>query len=203
MAGSRQTWAVWVVGLPGSGKSTVARGIRDRLSERGEDAVLLEMDARRKVYFPDPAYTPEEREAAYRMFADEAAELVGRGENVIMDGSAHKVSMRRYARERMPRFAEVFIRCDLDEAARREAARPEGKVMADLYRKALRRQETGEAVEGLGEVIGVDVPFEMDEAAECVVDNTRLTPDETLGRVLHFLYTWLDRAYVAGADETD
>jgi len=108
-----------------------------------------------------------------------------------MDGSAYKASMRRYARQRIDRFAEIFVKCDLAEAVRRESARPGGKVMAGLYEKALRRRETGEPVEGLGDVIGVDVEFETDDAAEFVVDNTRLTPDEALGKIMHFLDTWL------------
>ncbi|MEZ7196396.1 adenylyl-sulfate kinase [Pseudodesulfovibrio karagichevae] len=184
-------WAVWVVGLPGSGKSTLARGLRDALGERGVDVVLLQMDERRKAYFPEPEYTGEEREAAYRMFAEEAAGLTCEGRNVIMDGSAHRVSMRRIAREKISRFAEIFVACDLETAMAREAARPAGKVMADLYRKALLRKETGREFDGLGAVIGVDAPFELDPLAEFVIDNSGLSKEETLGKTLHFVDTWL------------
>lgn len=194
MTGAREPWAVWVVGLPGSGKSALAKGLARCLAERGQDVVLLQMDVRRKAYFPNPSYTPQEREAAYARFAEEAAGLVAEGRNVIMDGSAYRASMRRYARTLIPRFAEIFVRCDLAEAIRRESGRPEGLVMAGLYEKALRRRETGEPVEGLGEVIGVDVPFEEDAAAEFVIDNTNLVKKETLGKTLHFLDTWLSRS---------
>ncbi len=102
--------------------------------------------------------------------------------------------MRQYARERIGRFAEVFIHCDLDEAVRRETHCPGGAVMAGLYEKALRRKETGEPVEGLGEVIGVDVEFEKGTDAEFVIDNTHLSREETLGKTLHFLDTWLASA---------
>ena len=188
---SREGWAIWVVGLPGSGKSTLARGLHDALQGRGVDAVLLQMDERRKAYFPEPKYTAEEREAAYRMFAEEAAGLVRKGRNVIMDGSAHRVSMRRIAREKIFRFAEIFVKCDLETAMAREAGRPAGKVMVDLYRKALERKETGRDFDGLGEVVGVDVPFEQDPLAELVIDNTELSKEETLGKSLHFVDTWL------------
>ena len=194
MGGRHEPWAVWVVGLPGSGKSTLADGIASHLAAQGIQVTLLRMDARRKVYFPNPAYTPEEREAAYALFADEAAELVRRGENVLMDGSAYKASMRRYARRRIARFAEIFVKCDLDEAIRRESSRPGGEVMAGLYEKALRRRETGDMIDGLGDVIGVDVEFEMDKDAEFVIDNTHLSLEQTLGKTLHFLDTWLDGA---------
>ena len=47
------------------------------------------------------------------MFADEAAELVRQGKNVLMDGSAYELAMRLRARRSIARFAEIFIQCDL------------------------------------------------------------------------------------------
>ena len=184
-------WAIWFVGLPGSGKSALARGVRAHLVELGYDPVTMQMDVLRKKYVPEPKYTPEERDFAYAAFVDEAADLVRQGRVVLMDGAAYKRSMRTYARQRIPRFAEVHVQCDLEEAMRREAGRPEGLVMADLYAKALKRRRTGEQFEGLGEVIGVDVEFEVDPGAEFIIDNTRLPKAETLRKTLHFLDTWL------------
>ncbi len=183
--------AVWFVGLPGSGKSTLARIARDALAAEGRPVVHLQMDERRKVYFPKPKYTVEEREEAYRLFVKEAAEAAEAGDIVLMDGSAYLVSMRRAARESISGFAEVFVRCSLRTAMQREAARPEGLVMAGLYAKAIKRKATGEQFEGLGEVIGVDVPFEEDPAAECAIDSETMDAEEAGRAVLTFLRTWL------------
>nr|WP_287410345.1 adenylyl-sulfate kinase [Pseudodesulfovibrio sp.] len=191
MSESVSGWALWIVGLPGSGKSTLAKGVLTSMEARGLKVALLQMDERRKSYFPHPHYTSEEREKAYVLFVNEVAELARQGKNVLMDGSAYKQSMRQYARQKLPRFAEIFVQCDLSEAIRRESDRSEGLVMAGLYAKALQRKKTGEQFEGLGEVLGVDVEFEMDPEAELVIDNTRLTAKETLGKALHFLDTWL------------
>lgn len=188
-----QGFAVWFTGLPGSGKSTLARAALDFLRACGLDAVLLEMDARRKSYFPHPTYDAAERERAYELFVDEAADCVRQGRAVVLDGTAYKRSMRERARALIQRFAEVSVRCPLEVAQAREAARPEGKVMADLYAKALERKRTGKRFEGLGEVIGVDVPFEEDAAAECVIDSGALTREEARARVIDFLQRWLDR----------
>lgn len=152
---------------------------------------LLQMDRRRKAYFPIPTYSCEEREKAYLMFADEAAELTRQGKNVLMDGSAYEVSMRAYARRKIARFAEIFVRCDLDQAIVRETNRTGGEVVAEMYRKALERQKTGKQFDGLGEVIGVDVEFQIDPDAELVIDNTHLAREETLAKALHFLDSWL------------
>ena len=191
MAEAMPGWAIWVVGLPGSGKSSLAKGIHEHLVERGHAVVALEMDKRRKLYFPEPTYSVKEREQAYAMFVDDAVALVEKGQNVLMDGSAYKVAMRAEARQKISRFAEIFVQCDLDEAIRRESARPEGEVMAGLYRKALERQASGTQFPGLGEVIGVDVEFEVGRDAELVIDNTHMSAEETLGKALHFLDSWL------------
>jgi len=76
-------------------------------------------------------------------------------------------------------------------AMAREAARPEGQVMAGLYAKAIRRKTTGEAFAGLGEVVGVDAPFEADPAAECVLDAAALSVAQARDAVLRFLAGWL------------
>ncbi len=184
-------WAVWFTGLPGCGKSTLAKAVGRVLEERGASVIHLEMDARRKVYFPTPTYSPEERTQAYERFIQEAADLVAQGHGVLMDGTAHRLAVRTAARNRIRRFAEVFIRCPLDVAMARERGRPEGLVMAGLYEKALERRRTGREHPGLGQVIGVDVPFEENPDAECVVDGTVMAIDPARDQVLRFLEKWL------------
>ncbi|SKA66428.1 adenylyl-sulfate kinase [Desulfobaculum bizertense] len=187
----RQGWAIWVVGLPGSGKTNLARGLAAKLSIQGDCVVWLQMDARRKAYFPEPTYSDEEREEAYRLFADEAAALTREGKNVVMDGSAFRADMRDYARSMIPDFAEVHVQCSLEEAMKREHRREKGLVMADLYRKALERKETGKEFPGLGKVIGVDVVFEESPQAEYTINNEFISKDETLRRTLRFVREWL------------
>ncbi|MBI9081072.1 MAG: adenylyl-sulfate kinase [Pseudodesulfovibrio sp.] len=188
---NEEGWAVWFVGLPGCGKTTLAKGVHDYLYVKGMDVVALQMDARRKTYFPDPQYTAQERAKAYGLFVDEAVELVRQGKGVLMDGAACDVSMRTNARERISRFAEVCVHCEIEVAIERESNRPNGAVMAGLYEKALKRQQTGEQFEGLGEVLGIDVEFGIDPDAELILDNTHLSKEETLRKVLHFLDSWL------------
>jgi adenylylsulfate kinase len=195
-------WVLWFTGLPGSGKSTIARAVHTELVGQGRDVVLLVMDERRKSYFPKPAYTAEERKVAYERIAEEAAELASQGRGVILDATGHRLAVRQHARALIPRFAEVYVDCPLPEAMRREAVRsqahPHGyAVMPGMYQKALLRKRTGEAVPGLGEVVGVDVPFEVDPEAECVLDAMLPVP-ENASRVLRFLDGWLP-GYFGGA----
>ncbi|MGE4551676.1 MAG: adenylyl-sulfate kinase, partial [Desulfovibrionaceae bacterium] len=130
---------------------------------------------------------------AYGLLAEEAAALARLGCGVVLDGTAHRKAWRDAARAKVAHFAEVHVACPLDTAMQREAARPQGHVMAGLYAKALERRRTGRECPGLGQVIGVDVPFEEDPAAECRVDNAGPDPVPAAGAALDCLRAWLAR----------
>lgn len=186
--------AIWFVGLPGSGKSTMARRACEHYADLGRDVVLLQMDKQRKTYFPNPVYDEHERDIAYSRFVKEAVSFVSTGKTVFMDATAYKLSMRQQARNKIERFAEILIQCDVEEAMKREGQRPKGLVMADMYAKALERKRSGANFEGLGEVIGIDVMFEVNPDAELILDNTHLDVEQTAKQVIAFLDTWLDKA---------
>ncbi len=183
-------FVLWFTGLPGSGKSTLARLVAEGLTRQGRDAVHLEMDARRKAWFPAPTYSDAEREEAYARLIAEASDLAAQGQAVCLDATGHRRAWREAARARIPCFAEIYLRADIATAAAREAARPEGQVMAGLYAQALTRRETGREVPGLGPVPGVDEPYEENPTAECVLDAV-LTPEAARDRVLGWLARWL------------
>jgi adenylylsulfate kinase len=93
----------------------------------------------------------------------------------------------------------VLVRCPLVEAMRREAMRSleaahhgktRGYVTPGLYAKALGRKRSGVPVPGLGQVVGVDVDFEEDPQAECVLDALLPVPENT-ATVLGFVRGWL------------
>jgi len=73
---------VVVCGVPGVGKTTVARTIADRL-----DGTLLRTDVVRKEILPDPEYTEEETRMVYRELLDRGREAIERGETIVLDGT--------------------------------------------------------------------------------------------------------------------
>ena len=155
--------------------------------------MLLELDAIRKKFFPEPTYSMDERDEVYRRFAEEARDMADQGHGVIMDATAPHLVYRHYARTLIKHFAEVYLKVDLQTAIDRETTRPKGTVMADLYRKALERKRTGKQFEGLGAVPGVDDPFEEDENAECVIENVNKTAQEAVDQALEFWDEWSNK----------
>src|SRR2546425_12971091 len=88
--GDAMSWAIWITGLPGSGKSSLARGAAAELEAVGERVVVLELDAIRKFLTPTPTYSATERDVVYRALVYMAAALVSAGVPVIVHATAHR-----------------------------------------------------------------------------------------------------------------
>lgn len=174
--------AVWLTGLPGSGKSTIARELAQLLDQEGIECEHLQMDRIRDVVTPDPDYTEEERDRAYRVLVL-VAELLARHTLVIVDATAHRRAWRDLLRERVDRFVEVHVDCPLEVAMEREAARKDHPAVADLYRRALERLRGEAEHPDLGEVIGVDVGYEPPVDPEVRVASDEEDPRQAAERI--------------------
>jgi adenylylsulfate kinase len=155
MPTDRETaFAVWLTGMPASGKSTIARALAAELAGKGIRAAVLESDAVRREITPNAAYGEEERDAFYATVAYLARMLVLHGVPVIVDATANRRVYRDRAREAIPRFLEVHVRCPLAVCQARD---PKG-----IYRRG---------AEGTAQnVPGVSAPYEPPLMPEVVVD---------------------------------
>jgi adenylylsulfate kinase len=132
-------FAVWITGLPASGKSTVAAALTKELASRGVNVAVLESDALRKVLTPQPRYDDEERDVFYGALAHIGQLLTEHGISVIFDATANRRAYRDRARHAIARFLEVFVDCPLDVCIARD---PKG-----IYRRG--REGSAPGVPGL------------------------------------------------------
>jgi adenylylsulfate kinase len=120
-AGSGQSgFAIWLTGLPASGKSTIAAALRPRLERLGLRVEVLESDAVRRVLTPAPAYSQSERDLFYRALAFLGSRLVVYGVTVIFDATANRRAYRDFARHAIERFIEVAVECPLEVCMTRD-----------------------------------------------------------------------------------
>src|SRR5262249_34453921 len=105
--GCGMSWAIWITGIPGSGKTVIARAAEDQLRASGVPVRRLEMDEIRKILTPEPRYTDREREVVYRAIVYMATLLTEADMPVIIDATAHRRAWRTLARQSIDRFAEV------------------------------------------------------------------------------------------------
>lgn len=143
---------VWVTGLPASGKSTLARRLRDRLAAAGRPAALLDGDEVRAALVPRPGHDPAGRAAFYETLGNLALALAAQGLVAIVAATGHRRAFRDRVRARAPRFVEVLVDVPVDAC---EARDPKG-----LYARARR----GEAPA----LPGVGVEYERPAAPEVV-----------------------------------
>jgi len=155
------SWAIWIAGPPGSGKTTLARGVATALDARGLRVKVLELDEIRRVVTPEPSYSDTERDVIYRALAYMAKLLTEAGVPVIIDATAHRRAWRDLARELMPAFAEVQLRCPREVCVQREQGRCRGPAPAGIYARAGAPGAT---------VPGVDVPYEATDTPELALD---------------------------------
>jgi len=135
-------FAVWITGLPASGKSTVAAALIKELAFRGVNVAVLESDALRKVLTPKPRYDEEERNVFYGALAHVGQLLTEHGVSVIFDATANRRAYRDRARHAIARFLEVFVDCPLDVCISRD---PKG-----IYRRG--REGNAPGVPGMNAI---------------------------------------------------
>jgi protein-L-isoaspartate(D-aspartate) O-methyltransferase len=173
------SWAVWITGPLGSGKSTIARAVAQALRRRGEDAHVLELDAIRRVLTPAPTHSDTEREAVYRSLIYIGACLVDVGIPVIFDATAHRRAWRDLARATLPRYAEVQLLCPRDVCRQREGTRSPGAAPAGIYAHAARAG---------ARVPGVNVEYESALAPELQVDTAVQNVDAAAAAIVEMIH---------------
>lgn len=129
---------VWFTGLPASGKTTLARRVRDVLREIGMPVCILDGDEVRDAIRPRPGYSPRERADVYETISNLAALLANQDLVVLVPATAHRRVYREHARSIAPRFFEIHIATPRAQCAQQD--------YKGLYRGDL-TQLPGEGVE--------------------------------------------------------
>jgi bifunctional enzyme CysN/CysC len=164
---------VWLTGLSGAGKSTIANRLDRRLHAMGRHCAVLDGDNLRHGLSRDLGFTDADRVENVRRVAEAARLMADAGLIVIVSLISPYRADRRMARERMAEgeFIEVFVDTALEEAERRD---PKG-----LYRKARRGE--------LKNFTGIDAPYEAPERPELRVVTATESAEQAVERILDYL----------------
>ena len=172
-------FAVWLTGLPASGKSTIARELVRELAARGVRARVLESDAVRREITPRATYGLSERDMFYASLSFAARLLTEHGVPVIVDATANRRAYRDRSRAEIPRFVEVYVRCPLSVCRQRD---PKG-----IYRRGAKGTAPN--------VPGLSAPYERPLRPEVTVDGNVDPPEESARRIVKALE---ERRFVRG-----
>jgi sulfate adenylyltransferase len=169
-------FVLFLTGLSGSGKSTVARGVADTLRESGDRTVtLLDGDVVRRELSAGLGFSKADRDLNVRRIGWVAAE-VARHHGVaiccpIAPYARARATARAMAHQAGAGFLLVYVATPLEVCEQRDRK--------GLYAKARAGQITG--------MTGIDDPYEAPTDADLVIDTSDLSVDEAVRTVLHHL----------------
>jgi len=159
-----QSLAIWLTGIPASGKTTISILLKDYLQKKNIPAIILDGDEIRKTVSKDLGFSPQDRKEHNRRVIEIAKLLVKNNFTAIIPLISPYRETRDLARKEIPNFVEVYVKASLDVCIKRD---PKG-----LYQKAKNGEITN--------LTGLQSPYEEPTKPELVLDTEILTPEQCL-----------------------
>jgi sulfate adenylyltransferase len=167
--------AIFFTGLSGSGKSTIARGLAEALTERGDRTVsLLDGDHMRQLLSAGLTFSRADRDLNIARIGYVAAEVARHGGIAICAPIAPYAAARAVARKLVTDagdFLLVYVSTPVEVCAARD-------------RKGLYAKARAGLIKGF---TGVSDPYEEPRDADLVLDTSAMTRDQAVGAVLGLL----------------
>jgi len=171
----KQGFTLFFSGLSGSGKSTIANGVRIKLLEHGKRRVtLLDGDIVRTHLSSELGFSKEHREINVKRIGYVASEITKNGGIALCAPIAPFSESRKTNRKLINQYGnyiQIYVSTPLEECEKRD--------VKGLYAKARAGELKG--------FTGIDDPYEAPENCELVIDTTNITPEEAVQEVMLYL----------------
>lgn len=159
---------VWLTGLSGAGKTTIARALEEELRARGRRVEVLDGDVIRQNLTRGLGFSKEDRDENIRRIGFVAHLLTRNGVIVLVAAISPYREVREEVRRRIGDFVEVYVNAPLEVCEQRD--------VKGLYRRA----RAGE----ISHFTGIDDPYEPPPAPEVECRTDRETVEESVRKVL-------------------
>ena len=159
---------IWFTGLPCSGKTTLAKAVREELERRGYYVESLDGDVTRKYLSKGLGFSKEDRDENIRRVGFVCSLLTKAGAIVTAAFVSPYESIRQEIREQIKDFVLVYVRCPVEVCIERD--------VKGMYKKAL----AGE----IKNFTGISDPYEEPENPEVIVDTDKENIEESASKVI-------------------
>ena len=166
---------IWLTGLSGCGKTTIAKLLAEKFIAHGRVVTLLDGDVVRTHLSKGLGFSREDRDTNVRRIAFVASEIVKHGGVVICAVISPYRETRAECRKMIgdTQFVEVFVDAPLSVC--------EARDVKGLYARAKRGEIKG--------FTGIDDPYERPLSPEVHADTSNCTPESSAAIVLDYLAT--------------
>lgn len=164
-------FTVWLTGLSGAGKSTIAQALAVEFERYGQPSEVIDGDVIRTTLSKGLGFSREDRNTNIARIALVCALLTKHGVAAISAAISPYAEARAAARSQIGNFIEVYVHCPLQIVKQRD--------VKGLYEKA----ERGE----IQSFTGVSDPYEAPETPEVIVHTHTETVDASVSRIIAYL----------------
>ncbi len=163
--------ALWFTGLSGAGKTTISRIVEKKLKTLGFRVQSLDGDEVRRHLAFDLGFSYEDRMTNIRRAAFVAKLLTEHQIIVLASFITPYQEMRDYCRKQIGSYAEIYVKCSLEECIRRD--------VKGLYKQALAGK--------IKHFTGISDPFEEPKHPDLILHSDQTEPEDCADEVIHFL----------------
>lgn len=162
---------IWLTGLSGAGKTTIAERLVSSLLARGYKVELLDGDVVRTNLSKGLGFSREDRDTNIQRIGFVAGLLARNGVIVVVAAISPYASARDLVRRKIQKFVEVYVACPLSVLVQRDTK--------GLYRRAL----SGE----IEHFTGISDPYEPPSTPDVVIHTDRDSVEDAVDRIYHSL----------------
>ena len=164
---------IWMTGLSGSGKTTVAKGVERYLHSQGILNQLLDGDNIRVGISSNLTFSSEDRAENIRRISEVSKLFLNCGVVTLNCFVSPTIEIRNIAKDIIgaENFIEVYINASVDTC--------EGRDVKGLYQKARKGE--------IKDFTGISAPFEAPKSPEIEINTTQLSIDESVQKVLDYI----------------
>ena len=159
---------LWMTGLSGAGKTTIAELLAEKLIRRGEKVEILDGDVVRTNLSKGLGFSKEDRETNLMRIGFVCKLLSRNGAIAIAAAISPYDYIRKNLRKEDENFVEIYVNAPIEKCIERD--------VKGLYKKAL----AGE----IKQFTGIDDPYEAPEDAEIEVHTDRESPEESVDFII-------------------
>ncbi|MHB8629229.1 MAG: adenylyl-sulfate kinase [Aggregatilineales bacterium] len=166
-----QGFTIWLTGLSGAGKTTIALALEQELRTRGLRIERLDGDVVRESLTRDLGFSHEDRDKNVERVGFVAKLLARHGVGVIAAFISPYREARNKLRSEIVNFIEVYVSASLETCIARD--------VKGLYLKALAGK--------IPQFTGVSDPYEAPEAPELIIQTDQESVEESVAQVVRYL----------------